>query len=234
MKREHLDTKEHTIRRVWTVEDIPVLEAAVTLPEPQHTNDACTRRIRRYYRLQSRAFLRYCELQLYPAAAAAHRAALSVSAPLQVSRAELTYRITRNGGGLWSLYTQLRQSTPTEKLYLRRWGDTWDLHSGYLLPAAAFFPPHSGWKGQLLHLAEERIRQQEAAGIARYHPHYRRALRRHFDARNYYLSDEGLVFFYPMYAIAPAEERIPAFCMPPGVQMPGKGELLPSEDACSN
>lgn len=214
MKREHLDTKEHTIRRVWTVEDIPVLEATVTLPEPQHTNDACTRRIRRYYRLQSRAFLRYCEVQLYPAAAAAHRAALSVSAPLTLFHAEMDYHITRNSGGLWSLYTQLRQSTPTERLHLRRWGDTWDLHSGYLLPLAAFFPPRSGWKGQLLQLAEDVICQQEAAGIACYHPHYRRALRRHFDPKNYYLTDDGPVFFYPMYAIAPAEERIPTFRVP--------------------
>ena len=78
----------------------------------------------------------------------------------------------------------------------------------------------------MLRLAEEAIQQQEEAGIARYHPHCRRALRRHFDARNYYLSDEGLVFFYPMYAIAPAEERIPAFCVPLGIQLPSEGKIL--------
>ena len=216
MKREQLDTKEHSIRRIWTADEIPVLEATVSLPEPQQVSEASTRRIRRYYRLQSRAFLRYCETQLYPQAAAACRAALSVSAPLPCFRAEMTYQVTRNGQGLWSLYTQLRESTDRSRLHLRRWGDTWDLHSGYLLPLSTFFPPHFPRKSFLIALAEDAIHRQEAAGIARYHDNYRRALRKHFNARNYYLTDAGLIFFYPMYAIAPAEEHIPVFCVPTG------------------
>ena len=220
MKREHLDTKEFTIRRVWTVEDLPVLEAAVTLPEPQTVNDACTRRIRRYYRLQSRMFLRYCQLQLYPQAADAYRAALSVSAPLPCFHAELTCHITQNRQGLWSLYTQLRESAPCAHFYLRRWGDTWDLHKGCLLPLPAFFPPRSPWKSHLLALVEESIHRQESMGIARYHDHARRALRKHFQPKNYYLTDGGLIFFYPMYAIAPAEEGIPTFFVPLGAECP--------------
>ena len=45
MKRSHLETKEQTIQRVWTVEDIPVLQASVALPEPQPAKDAAARRI---------------------------------------------------------------------------------------------------------------------------------------------------------------------------------------------
>lgn len=58
------------------------------------------------------------------------------------------------------------------------------------------------------------IRQQEAAGHARYLPGWQRKLRRNFNARNFYLTPEGLVFFYPMYAIAPAMEGIPSFTVP--------------------
>lgn len=39
-------------------------------------------------------------------------------------------------------------------------------------------------------------------------------LRRHFNPRNFYLTDSGLAFFYPMYAIAPAMEGIPVFTLP--------------------
>ena len=63
-------------------------------------------------------------------------------------------------------------------------------------------------------LAAGEIRQQEAAGHARYLPGWQRKLRRNFNARNFYLTPEGLVFFYPMYAIAPAMEGIPAFTVP--------------------
>ena len=225
MKRSHLETKEQTIQRVWTVEDIPVLQASVALPEPQSAKDAAARRIRRYYQLQSRFFLRYCETQLYPCAASEYHAAVSVSKALPAFQAQMTYQVTWNSGGVWSLYTQLRETTLPGQTHLRRWGDTWDLRSGYLLPLPIFFPPRHPWKKQLLYLASESISQQEASGNARYHEHWRRALRRHLNSRNYYLTEDGLVFFYPMYAIAPAEERIPTFCVPPGtggLLLPGK------------
>lgn len=226
MKRSHLETKEHTIQRTWTVEDIPVLQASVSLPEPQLTKDSCTRRIRRYYQLQGRFFLRYCETQLYPYAAEAYHSALAVSGALPLFQAQMTYHVTWNSGGVWSLYTQLRETALPGQAHLRRWGDTWDLGNGYLLPLSAFFPPRHPWKRHLLLWASEEIERQEAAGTARYHDHWRRGLRKHFNPRNYYLTEAGLVFFYPMYAIAPAEEHIPAFCLPPGAG----GLLLPGKD----
>lgn len=50
--------------------------------------------------------------------------------------------------------------------------------------------------------------------MAQYHPHWRRALRRAFNPRNYYLTPDGLAFFFPMYALAPAAEGIPVFHVP--------------------
>lgn len=231
MKQSHLETKEHTIQRVWTVEDIPVLQASVSLPEPQLVKGSAARRIRRYYQLQGRFFLRYCETQLYPHAVNEYHTALSVSGALPAFQAAMTYQVTWNGGGVWSLYTQLRETTLPGQTHLRRWGDTWDLRSGYLLSLPTFFPPRHPWKKQLLQFAAEEISRQEAAGTALYHDHWRRSLRRHFNARNYYLTEDGLVFFYPMYAIAPAEERIPTFCLPSGtgsLLLPGKDDNTPT------
>ena len=65
--------------REWTVEGIPVLTAAVELPQPLDA-DAVSRRIRRYYQAQCKAFLRYCERWLFPQAEAEYRAALAASA----------------------------------------------------------------------------------------------------------------------------------------------------------
>lgn len=226
MKRSCLETKEYTVQRTWTVEDVPVLEASVSLPVPQFDKGACARRIRRYYQLQSRCFLRYCDTRLYPEAVRAYRAALEISGPLPMFQARLTSCTTWNSGGVWSLYTQLRETTLPGQCDLRRWGDTWDLDSGYLLPLSTFFPPGQPWKALLLHRAAEEIEQQQAAGLASYHGHWRRGLRKFFNPRNYYLTESGLVFYYPMYAIAPAEERIPTFCLPPG----SGGLLLPGRE----
>lgn len=209
-----LHTEPFTTEREWTVDGIPVLTASVSVPRPVPAADSTARRIQRYYHLQCRCFLRYCESFLLPEAAEAYRTALAASAPLPCFRAQLDYRITYNEGGLWSLYTQSREVT--DHLLLSRWGDTWDLASGYPAALSAFFPPRTPWKKHLLALAAEEIQRQEAAGVARYREDWRKRLRRCFNARNFYLTTEGLAFFYPMYAIAPAAEGIPTFLLPYG------------------
>ena len=216
-----LRTEPFAAEREWTVEGIPMLTAAVELPQPQGA-DAVSRRIRRYYQAQCKAFLRYCERWLFPQAEAEYRAALAASAPLHCFRAELGYRVTYNSGGLWSLYTQSREVTG--HTLLTRRGDTWDLTAGYPVPLSAFFPARSPWRRQLLELAAEDIQRQERAGIARYDPEWRKKLRR-FNSQNYYLTEEGLTYFFPMYAIAPAAEAIPAFTLPYGQR-----DLLPPSE----
>ena len=221
-----LRTEPFAAEREWTVEGIPVLTAAVEVPRPQGT-DAVSRRIRRYYQTQCKAFLRYCERWLLPQAEAEYRAALASSAPLPCFRAELGYRVTYNSGGLWSLYTQSKEVTLPGQTLLTRRGDTWDLAAGYPVPLSAFFPPRSPWKRQLLTLAAEDIQRQERAGMARYDAQWRKKLRRRFNSRNFYLTEDGLCLFYPMYAIAPAAESIPTFLLPYGqreLRLPKEGK----------
>ena len=219
-----LSTRPMTAERTWTVEGVPALTAAVSLPDTA-AEDRISRRIRRYYRLQCRAFLHYCERELLPQAAAELQAALAASRPLPVFRAELTYQETYNEGGLWSLYTQYRESSPGWDPVLLRHGETWDLTGGYPVPLSAFFVGKSGWKRRLLESAREEVLRRESAEGRRYRDGVRRLLRRRFNAQNFYLTKEGLVFFYPMYAIAPAGEGIPAFLVPYG---PG-GAALPEQ-----
>lgn len=209
--------------REWTVEGIPVLSATVSVPQPVPAADRTARRIRRYYQLQCRSYLRYCEKWLLPQAETEYRAALAASAPLPKFQASLSYRITYQDERFLSLYTQSREITVPGQTQLTRRGDTWDLAAGYPVPLSSFFPPRSSWKRQLLETAAEEIRRQEHAGIARYHEKWPRELRRRFNTQNFYLTEEGLAFFYPMYALAPSAEGIPTFVVPygRGVKSPG-------------
>lgn len=221
---EHLSTEPFTIHREWTEAEIPILCASISLPEPKPALHAVCRRIRRYYQLQARAYLRYCQKALLPLAQAEARAALAESRPLPEFRAELTYQITYNAHGFWSLYTQIREHTQPGQDFLLRQGDTWDLSAGYPAALSAFFPNHSSWKRRILSAAEAEALRRERAGISRYRESLRRDLRRRFNPRNYYLTEEGLAIFYPMYAIAPAPEGIPVFILPYG-----EGLLFPPE-----
>ena len=56
-----LNTQPWAAEREWTADGIPVLHAVATLPRPDPVQGGVCRRIDRFYRLQSRAYLRYCE-----------------------------------------------------------------------------------------------------------------------------------------------------------------------------
>lgn len=204
-----LHTETFTAEREWTVDGIPVLSACVCVPQPVPAMDRVSRRIWRYYQLQCRSFLRYCEGWLLPQAADEYRAALEASTPLPQFQATLNYRVTYNEGGLWSLYTQSREVTLPGQTLMQRWG-------GYLGPADRLSGVHGGVLPPALRLEAA----ADGPGSSRDHPagggghrpvpeNWKRLLRRRFNARSFYLTDEGLTFFYPMYAIAPAVEGIP-------------------------
>lgn len=214
MEDTGLHTEPFAAEREWLVEGVPVLTASVLVPQPVPEKSA--RRIHRYYQLQCRSFLHYCERWLLPQAEAEYRQALAASTPLPSFHAELNYQVTYNEGGLWSLYTQSKEFTGPGLPLVTRRGDTWDLAAGYPVPLSAFFPAGSPWRKKLLAFASEEIQRRERAGISRFHENWRRELRRHFNAQNYYLTAEGLTFFFPMYALGPAAGGIPSFLVPYG------------------
>lgn len=208
-----LHTEPSTIERTWDVDGVPVLTASLSVPCPASTADALSRRIRRFYQLQSRSYLHYCEHWLLPQAKAEYAAALAVSAPLRCLHVELTYCVTYNDGGFWSLYTQSQEPLPSGQTLLTRHGDTWDLTAGYPVPAGSFFPRNTRWKRRLLSLAAEEIERQLLSGAAVYHPFWRKELRRSFNSRSFYLTDDGLAFFYPMHALSPITD-LSVFVLP--------------------
>ena len=199
--------------RVWDVEGVPALTARASMPKPVGTERRC-RRIASFYRLQERAFFQYCQRELRPWAETEYRAAAKNSIPLASFRASLDFQEAYRAGRLWSLYTELRENAAPGPTFRRRWGDTWDIVTGYPVALPDFFPARFRWKQALWRLAAEEIERQERRGLARYHPDWRRRLRRCFNPANYYLTPEGVAFFYPMYALAPAAEGIPCFLYP--------------------
>ena len=189
-----------TRERTWEADGIPVLRATISLPSPEG-RDKASRRIRTFYRLQSDAFLRYCENFLLPRAKAA--------AALSCWEAELTYRVTYDQDGLWSLYTQSRERTD-ETLLIRR-GDTWDLSEAAPVPLTRFLRRRLRWRGLLYPAACAQLEQRQRAGAIHLHRDWRQRLKKALNPRDYYLTEEGIVFFLPMHSVS---EDIPTFTIP--------------------
>lgn len=208
-----LETETFSAVREWTADDVPVLRAEIFLPRPADLRDRAARRIHRFYQLQGASYLRYCENWLAPKAAADFHRAAQEGAPLPFYTARLTYRVTCNEGGFWSLHTDSEEFTGSRPLLVRR-GDTWDLRSGYPVSAAAFFPRHTPIRRLLLKTAAEEIRRQEAAGTALYADGWPQRIKRSFQKNHFYITPDAFCFFWQMLAIAPAAEGIPTFSLP--------------------
>lgn len=213
--------------RSWSFEEIPVLTACWSDPKLPPAAPRVVRRIQRFYQMQRRAFLRYCEGWLYPQAIDALAAAQETSAPLPQIQAELRICDCFQSGGIWSLYSEIRESG-LGRAQLRRTGDTWDLASGYLLPLSHFLP---GGRRELIARTVAEMERRETAGLLRCQENWRRNARRCFDARRFYLTEEGLKWFYPTGVLTSAGPMV--FTLPYGtcgLLRPG-GEAEAAEDA---
>ena len=212
-KKEYCFGEDLRQEKAWEEDGIPVLHATVTLPQLTATMRRA-RRFDRYYRHLCRAYFAYCEQMLLPWAKAQCKAALDTSAAWTHTLCEMSYRITLHEGDIVSLCIDARETNnPVPRLVLRR-ADTWDLSAMLPMPMGEFFPKHAAYRKRLVALAREAAQTQMAQGVAVYDEAYRILLRRAFSSRNYYLTDAGLCFFYPMYAVAPSAEGIVTFTAP--------------------
>ncbi len=209
---ESLDTEKE-----WDFDGLPVLKASVKLYLPPDLKP--WRRIRSYYILQKKCFLKYCERDLLPWAKAEARAALENSSPTPYFQAELYARETYRGGRFWSLYIEQRELNMPGGTFARRWGDTWDMATGFAVPLSTLFPPRSRWRACIMETARNEIIRQESRGEARYHPGWEKLLKKYWNPRNFYITRNGITVFWPMYAIAPAIEGVPAFVLPRDMEL---------------
>ncbi|MBQ0038282.1 MAG: DUF3298 domain-containing protein [Clostridiales bacterium] len=194
----------------FSVDELPLLTVRATLPFWEGKGG---RRFNRYYRTYSSAFVQYCRAELFPQAQELYRQALQNASALPQWEAALDTQITCQTPTLISLYTTGTESSGARRCLLRR-GDTWDLRSGFPTTLRDFFPRRSGVRRRLLEFAAGQIQQEEQQQISRYHPDWPTRLNRAFNPHSFYLTERGLCFFYQMYAIAPAAEGIPTFCLP--------------------
>lgn len=195
---------------VFCAEEIPVLTGFISLPRREGRQGG---RFNRYYDACADAFERCCRRELLPRAEAAYCRALEDAAPLPQWQARLSAAVTLERGGVVSLRCDTAaRGLPRPTAHCR--GETWDLRRELLLSLPDCFAPRVPWKQMLLHTAEEQIAAWEAQGVARYHKGWQTLLRRAFHPHRFYLTEEGLCFFFPADTIAPTVEGIPTFCLP--------------------
>ncbi len=199
--------------RQWTQEELPVLFMTLSLPSCRSIlPDARLRRINRCYEHFARCYESYCEAFLLPAATAAFRAAIAAGRPFHPWQAELRYRTTLQTSRIWCVLLESEESTESGLCHRLR-SDTWDLRDGYLLRLADFFPKDPLPLRRIRRLARQEFSTAAEQGAA-LHPDWRRRLRTAAKQDHFYLTEEGLSFYYPQFALGGASLGIPTVSLP--------------------
>lgn len=213
--------------RQWTVEEIPVLTMTLSLPQCAAAGtDRRLARIDRYYRQMARSYERYCRHFLYPLASEAFRLQLESGRPFSVWTAGMNAVTTLRTADVWSLYVDTAETSFGEGPDVLRRGDSWNLRDGYPFALSDFFPGELLWRRRLLRHAREELLRRQAGGAA-LREDWKRRLWTEFNPENFYLTPEGLRFYYQMYALAPGRAGTPFFSLPwggagaPGPRLPG-------------
>ena len=211
-----------TRERQWLWEDIPVLELKLTVPHCT-VEDSRTRRINRYYEHFLQSCEHYAHQLLFPAASEAFAAAVSENRcppPWHFYGGFFTHLLCDR---IWSLCLETEESTDSAP-YRRRISDTWDLQSGYPMVLAEFFPSDPFYRRRLQQQAKEALHQQPPQD-AILHESWSRRISSAWKRENFYLSEAGLHWYYPMYALGGPNLEIPTFFLP---WEEGKNPRLPA------
>lgn len=199
-------------KREWdlTLEGEPVLHCQLTWPECTGTWQGL-RGINRYYERVVQVWQERWEREVYVQAAldlADRRAQGRVFRPWQV---RLTTHITKQAEGLLSLFQDGTEQAGYDRPVTVRRGDTWSLETGTPCSLGSFFGNERRWKRHVRKQMEEQAAQRLESGESLLDADCVQKLRACFDPERFYLTEEGVQIFVPMYTIGPSAEGIPVF-----------------------
>ena len=201
-------------QRTLCWEEEPVLTLSLQwakLPE----DSPGLRRMGRYYEKTVQQWRRRWEGPLYEQAKASVQALRSASRPFRPWQASAAYTLACQTPEVLSLYADTYEYTGgAHGLTLRR-GDVWSLPCGLPRPLSSFFPPRCHWRRLVLEQVAQTIRRRIDSGESWFDPDWPQLIVKQFDPERFYCTPEGPVVFYPLYAIAPYAEGIPAFPITP-------------------
>ncbi len=191
----------------------PVLNYAVSLPQIVRQG-RCGRRISQHYRFLRRRVDFMVRHPLFRLAEKHWKLCQSGGAPFVPYLLEMDYTASRNDGEFLSLHYDRYMTIDGQRRCVLRGADTWSLTTGAPVSCAHFFPgrerPNRFVLDEILNIARART----AMGTALFYEDLKKNFKRHFNVERFYLTDDGLSFFFQPGTIAPGEQGVPVFTIP--------------------
>lgn len=125
------------------------------------------------------------------------------------------HTVTENSEFCLSLYRELSEKCKKGRAEVFRFGDIWDVRTGWPILPDDFYSRDRGRKGKkklIAHVISIAERQMESSAV-QYYTDYKKRIKKYFNKENFYMRDGELILFYPENTIAPAFEGIIEFTL---------------------
>lgn len=168
-----------------------------------------------YYRRHTELWCSRWKRELYTLACLDLAQRRAEGKPFRPWQVRLTTCITRQEDGLLSLWQEAVERWGFERPLVHRMGDTWSLPDGVPRSLAAFFPGQKRWKKSVLAKVERQVEERLNSGLSLLDSDCAARLKKEFDPRRFYVTEQGIEVFYPLYVLGAGAEGIPVFSVVP-------------------
>ena len=125
----------------------------------------------------------------------------------------MTYAVAYNKNSILSIYYDIYEYTGGAHGLTTRYSDTWNIIEAKTYNLKTIFGS-KGYRTIIYDYIAKEIMRQIDKEEAYYFDDYTKNIIEYFDPRNFYLADENLVFYYPLYSLAPYSSGIVEFKIP--------------------
>jgi len=206
--------KTRTIKDSLLYNKVQMVEVTINYPYIAQGYSGNPMRFNAYYRQKAQRNYRYAATRLYQAAVRQYSLSKSQGFPFHSFELVETFEPTYCRKPMISLFYDIYEFTGGAHGNTVRKVNTWDMERGIIVPLGALFERDYDYKSVILKYISSEARRRQAAGMANYFDNLDENIKKYFDPNNYYLTEEGLAIFYPLYTIAPYSDGIQVFIIP--------------------
>ena len=181
---------------------------------PAFLDSGKQQRMERYFARLAELWQARCENELYRKACQA-LAAWQSEDPFPPWQACMDYQITYWNFPLLSVRIDIKEQGAAAPPAIHCIGEVWNCDGGYPCSLRSFLPAKPfRWKHHLIALLQEQAGQRLNSGESLLNSNCLSAIKQSFDPSRFYLSEDGLILFYPLYVLGSYGEGIPTFTIP--------------------
>ncbi len=181
---------------------------------PSFPNSGKLRRLQQYFTRLEQIWQTKWENTLYQKASQAYaeQSNQNIFLPWQ---ANMDYEITFWKPSILSMRINVKEQGPVSPPVSLCIGEVWDCNSGYPCSLLTFLPTKQRhWKSDLIKQLQIQAKQRLDQGECLLYENCLLTIKQNFDSCRFYLTDAGLVIYYPMYTLGAYGEGIPTFTIP--------------------